>query len=79
MVRSFGVDGISEAGMARYGVCAVVFWEGSGKEKKVFEVCGRGDRDGTEAGVSGWGIDPEYGWMVGSIGVEEEGRKDGIR
>jgi hypothetical protein len=43
VVWSFGVDGIPETGVAGYGVCAVVFREGSGAEKKVFEVCGRRD------------------------------------
>jgi hypothetical protein len=39
MVGAFGVNGISETGVARHGVCTVMFWEGSGEEKKVFEVC----------------------------------------
>jgi len=40
---SFGVNGLLETGVAGYGVCAVVFWEGGGEEEKVFEVFGRGD------------------------------------
>jgi hypothetical protein len=79
MVKSFGVDGISEKGVSGYRVCPVVFWEGSGEEKKVFEVFGRRDQDRTEAGVGWWRIDTECGRMVGCVGIEEEGREAIIR
>ncbi len=58
VVRSFGADGMPETKLARRNVRLVVFWGGGRKEKEVFEICGRGDQDGTEAGVGRRWIDP---------------------
>jgi putative transposase len=51
---------------------------GVGRRRKYLKFVEEGIKMGRRPELVGGGIDPEYGGMVGSIGVKEEGREDGI-